>query len=239
MARPPKEGVTADHVLNLRLTADDKALLVRCVAAEKADIAARSGADPSVIDLTAASLIRTWIRTDAKRRGFLPAQGVLPFTEAPAPVVPVPVSTTDVQAFVAAAPAHEAAVREAAAAVTPAPVVEVAPVVEAAAAVTPVVPAPVTEPPAEVEVAPVVAELPDDATLRAALDVALTGGASQAAIAKAADMNQTSISKFKTKDRPLPGGDEGRARFAAVPAIAAALAKLAVAPAKPKRRRAK
>lgn len=226
MARPPKEGVTADKVLNLRLTAEDKALLARSVAAETADIAARSGVDPSLLDITAASLIRTWIRTDAKRRGFLPAQGVLPFTEAPvvpapvaatpapAPVVPLPVSTTDVQAFVAAAPAHEAAVREAAAAV----------------------PAPVTEPPAVVEVAPVVAELPDDATLRAALDAAVKGGVSQATIANEAGLNQTSISKFKTGDRPLPGSDDGRRALAAVPAIAAELAKLAAAPAKPKRR---
>lgn len=233
MARPPREGVTADAVLNIRLKQEDKALLARCVAAEKADIAARGGADPSVIDLTAASLIRTWIRSDAKRRGFLPtpAQGVLfaeepptpapmvvpapvAATPAPAPVVPLPVSTTDVQAFVAAAPAHEAAVREAAAAV----------------------PAPVTEPPAVVEVAPVVAELPDDATLRAALDAAVKGGVSQATIANEAGLNQTSISKFKTGDRPLPGSDDGRRALAAVPAIAAELAKLAAAPAKPKRR---
>lgn len=222
MARPPKEGVKADAVLNIRLTHEDAALLARSVEAQKADIAARTGLDPAMLDVTRASVIRTWIREDAKRRGWLPApaQGVL-FAEEPPPVVPVteppaeepvvPVSTTDVKTLVAAAPDLAAAVQEAAAR-EPAPVV---PVEVDVAELAPVVPVAEHEAPA----------------VRAAVIAALKKGAKQRQIAKDAGISETSLSRFKTDERELPA-----AELAAVAAVAVVAAELA---AKPKRRRAK
>lgn len=74
--RPQKEGRPLSLPLNIRVSSEDKALLDRLVEAEKAD---RAGDE--FADVTSASLIRSWIRGAARKRGFLP-----PVAAAPAPV---------------------------------------------------------------------------------------------------------------------------------------------------------
>lgn len=85
VGRPTKEARPLSLPLNIRVSSEDKELLDRLVEAERAD---RQG--DAFADVTAASLVRSWIRDAARRRGFLPSlpAAPLPPVPAPAPVLP-------------------------------------------------------------------------------------------------------------------------------------------------------
>lgn len=71
MARPPLEDRSAvrDSVLTLRLADVDRAALDALIQARRVELA------PEGVDVTAASVVRWLLRTEAKRRGLLSDQG--------------------------------------------------------------------------------------------------------------------------------------------------------------------
>lgn len=158
--------LVANGALILPLSDNDRAALDRLVEKQAADLA-RIGVHG--MQPTPASVLLSLVHKATQ--------------EAPAPVIPV--STTDVQAFVAAAPVHEAAVREVAAregvAVTPAPIA------------------------AEHE--------PTPAMLQDALTAAMEATETAGSIATAIGITASAIRGFKSKGTGL--GAERRAELAA------------------------
>lgn len=141
--------LVAHGALILPLSDDDRAALDRLVEQQAADLA-RIGVHG--MQPTPASVLLSLVHKATH--------------EAPAPVIPV--STTDVKAFAAAAPIHEAAVREAAA-----------------------VPVPVTEP------APAELHAVDVDVLHAAFLDALNAGETVASIAAELEVTTSAIRGFK------------------------------------------